>query len=62
MPETSTAPILLEVKDLVKHYPILGGIFLKQVAAVKAVDGIWKVTGLELLEERRVDPAAAGGT
>jgi hypothetical protein len=32
------------------------------VLTVKAVDGIWKVTGLELLEERRVDPAAAGGT
>jgi len=31
---------LLETNDVVKYYPILGGIFLKQVASVKAVDGI----------------------
>ena len=31
---------LLETKDVVKYYPILGGVFLKQVASVKAVDGI----------------------
>ncbi|WP_344628636.1 ATP-binding cassette domain-containing protein, partial [Kitasatospora arboriphila] len=32
---------ILEVKDLVKHYPLHQGIlFKKQVGAVKAVDGI----------------------
>jgi len=32
--------ILLEAKNLVKYFPIKGGIFLKQIAAVKAVDGV----------------------
>jgi len=32
--------ILLQAKNLVKYFPIKGGIFLKQVAAVKAVDGV----------------------
>ena len=31
---------LLRAEGLVKYYPILGGVFLKQVAAVKAVDGV----------------------
>ena len=31
---------LLETINLVKHYPILGGVFLKEVASVKAVDGV----------------------
>ena len=31
---------LLELQQLKKHYPILGGIFRHQVASVKAVDGI----------------------
>lgn len=31
---------LLEVKDLKKFFPVYGGIFRKQVATVKAVDGI----------------------
>ena len=32
---------LLEVKDLIKHFPITKGIiFSRQVGAVKAVDGI----------------------
>lgn len=31
---------LLEAKDLKKHFPIHGGIFLRQVARVYAVDGI----------------------
>ncbi|MGW9155704.1 ATP-binding cassette domain-containing protein, partial [Streptomyces virginiae] len=35
------AESLLEVKDLVKHYPLTRGIvFRKQVGAVKAVDGV----------------------
>ena len=35
--ETET---LLEVRDVVKHYPVTGGIFLRQIASVKAVDGV----------------------
>jgi len=35
----STSP-LVEVRDLVKHFPITGGVFLREVAAVKAVDGV----------------------
>lgn len=31
---------LLEVRNLVKYYPIRGGVFMKEVAAVKAVDGV----------------------
>jgi oligopeptide transport system ATP-binding protein len=31
---------LVEVKNLVKYFPILGGIFLKEVASVKAVDEV----------------------
>jgi len=31
---------LVEVRDLVKHFPITGGVFLREVAAVKAVDGV----------------------
>jgi oligopeptide/dipeptide ABC transporter ATP-binding protein len=30
----------LEVRDVVKHYPVTGGIFLRQIASVKAVDGV----------------------
>jgi oligopeptide/dipeptide ABC transporter ATP-binding protein len=32
--------VLLEATDLVKYYPIRGGILLKEVASVKAVDGV----------------------
>ena len=31
---------MLEARDIVKHYPIRGGIMLKEVASVKAVDGV----------------------
>jgi len=31
---------LIRASNIVKHYPILGGVFLKQIAAVKAVDGV----------------------
>ena len=31
---------ILELKDLKKHYPILGGVLRREVAFVKAVDGI----------------------
>ena len=35
------AEAILEVRDLVKHYPLTRGIlFKKQVGAVKAVDGV----------------------
>ena len=32
--------ILLEAQNIVKHFPIKGGIFLKEIATVKAVDGV----------------------
>ncbi len=32
--------VLLEVNNIVKYYPILGGVLLKEVAAVKAVDNV----------------------
>ena len=31
---------LIETKEVVKHYPITGGVFLRQIASVKAVDGV----------------------
>jgi ABC-type microcin C transport system duplicated ATPase subunit YejF len=36
----NTNAFLLETKEVVKHYPITGGIFLRPVASVKAVDGV----------------------
>ena len=38
-PEHSSVP-LVEVRNLVKYFPITGGVFLREVAAVKAVDGV----------------------
>jgi len=35
-----TSTPLVEVRNLVKHFPITGGVFLREVAAVKAVDGV----------------------
>src|SRR5210317_1382792 len=35
MPKT-----LLEATNIVKYFPIKGGVFLKEIAAVKAVDGV----------------------
>jgi oligopeptide transport system ATP-binding protein len=41
MPETRNSPTpLVEVKDVVKHFPIRGGLFLRETAWVKAVDGV----------------------
>ncbi len=40
MPETTAASVLLETRDLVKHYPIRGGVLMKQIGAVQAVDGV----------------------
>jgi peptide/nickel transport system ATP-binding protein len=42
-PETTVATehdIILEVRDLKKHFPIMRGVFRRQVGAVKAVDGV----------------------
>jgi len=36
----TTNNVLLQVKDLVKHFPIHQGVFRRQVGAVRAVDGI----------------------
>lgn len=36
----SKGDTILEVKDLKKYFPVYGGVFRKQVATVKAVDGI----------------------
>ena len=41
MPEPrKNSAVLLDARGIVKHYPIMGGVFLKQVAAVRAVDGV----------------------
>jgi oligopeptide transport system ATP-binding protein len=31
---------LIDTRNIVKHYPILGGVWMKQTGAVKAVDGV----------------------
>jgi oligopeptide transport system ATP-binding protein len=43
MAETVTKRVdapLIEVREVVKHYPVLGGVFLRQIGSVKAVDGV----------------------
>jgi len=40
MPDSQPNKNLLEAKNVVKYYPIRGGVLLKQVASVKAVDGV----------------------
>lgn len=41
MPDSQkNGKILLEAKNVVKHFPIKGGVFLKEIASVKAVDGV----------------------
>jgi len=42
MPEVNRQTItpLIETKEVVKHYPVTGGVFLRQVASVKAVDSV----------------------
>jgi oligopeptide/dipeptide ABC transporter ATP-binding protein len=37
---TQTPATLLEARRLIKHYPIRGGVLMKQIAAVKAVDDV----------------------
>ena len=39
-PATTGGVPLVEVKDLVKHFPVRGGIFQRTVNVVKAVDGV----------------------
>ncbi len=36
----SAAPSLLQVRGLVKHYPVTAGVFSREVARVRAVDGV----------------------
>jgi oligopeptide transport system ATP-binding protein len=38
-PSSHDAP-LIDARSIVKHYPILGGVWMKQTGAVKAVDGV----------------------
>jgi len=40
MPEPVKRQPLVEAVNLVKYYPIRGGVFLKEIASVKAVDGV----------------------
>jgi len=40
MADAKTDEILLEVKDLKKHFPIVGGLMRRTVGYVKAVDGV----------------------
>jgi len=40
MSESIQKEELIVAKNIVKHYPILGGVFLKEVASVKAVDNV----------------------
>lgn len=39
-PEVPSGTPILEAKGLKKHFPVRGGVTLRQVAAVKAVDGV----------------------
>jgi len=48
------APVLLEVTDLKKHYPVRSGILRRKVGTVHAVDGVsFKVGVGETLEDLR---------
>ncbi len=40
MPDRSPPAPLLEARNIVKHYPILGGVWMKPVGSVQAVDGV----------------------
>ncbi|MDO8418914.1 MAG: ABC transporter ATP-binding protein, partial [Rubrivivax sp.] len=40
MTTTSTPPPLLKVQNLVKHFPIHGGLLRREVDRVHAVDGV----------------------
>ncbi len=40
MPDGQHSGALLDARNIVKHFPIRGGVFLKQIAAVKAVENV----------------------
>ena len=40
MPDGLNSGALLDARNIVKHFPIKGGVFLKQIAAVKAVENV----------------------
>ncbi|MBI9083640.1 MAG: dipeptide ABC transporter ATP-binding protein [Desulfobacterales bacterium] len=40
MPDNQSPKPLLDVRHIVKHFPILGGVMMKQVASVRAVDDV----------------------
>ncbi len=40
MPDQNSNPYLIEAIGVVKYYPIRGGVLFKEVASVKAVDGV----------------------
>jgi len=40
MPDGHHSGVLLDARNIVKHFPIKGGVLLKQIAAVKAVENV----------------------
>jgi oligopeptide transport system ATP-binding protein len=40
MSDSTPATPLIEARNIVKHYPILGGVFMKPTGSVRAVDGV----------------------
>jgi len=40
MPDFQKQPILLDARNVVKYFPVRGGVFMKEVATVKAVDDV----------------------
>jgi oligopeptide transport system ATP-binding protein len=40
MSDSTLATPLMDARNIVKHYPILGGVFMKQTGSVRAVDGV----------------------
>jgi peptide/nickel transport system ATP-binding protein/oligopeptide transport system ATP-binding protein len=40
VPEARQGEVLMEIRDLVKHFPIRKGLLQRQVGAVRAVDGV----------------------
>jgi oligopeptide transport system ATP-binding protein len=40
MTDRSQTAALVDARNIVKHYPILGGVWMKQTGSVKAVDGV----------------------
>ena len=36
----TTESILIRINNIVKYFPVKGGIFLRKIASVKAVDGV----------------------